>query len=668
MTDEVSIKLDIISAYMGSSLTEEQKEFASDFTHDTISFSNPGTGKTHTLIAGLILAQEYYNVLGKSINCMSFTKNATSEMAGRYNLVCKKCTVPPTVTFNTFHSLSYKILKEAYPLMRVAKFSNVKEDVEDMTRYLNDEGVDVDTEDKMYIRKVVKAVNDLNSSLTFHPDNVQTKYAFVELGISVDAFQNIRKRWFLRGITTNTIMEGDIPLYCLYALMRKPDIVSKWKGKYKIMVVDEFQDLSLLHLRILSYITETLIAIGDMKQQIYAFNGACPQIVREYTKLHPNARVCNLTKSFRCGQAISDFATAVIKPNEPNIVPFIGHDRGSSVDVVRRKDLVWKDIVSNIESDMKDKKSSRDTMFLYRNNASAIPIIDELYKRGIPFRCSKYATIMSLPMFDTLSKLCNAAWQPNDIEIAKAAFEVFPEFRNMMYGTEPEPVTAMRSSGKSIFDIKYKYTDNSSYAILNAMLSARKAIEENKSAGVVYMKLMEVYDKYLYKLEWWKLDNTKDFYFNLVAPICNSKSYPLMYNEEMAKLQRNVQCIQANMGIRCYTMHSAKGLEADIVYILDCDEGMFPNSKIMEKKLKANCDLDVAIDIRSERNLLYVAITRAKDNVIISYSGEQPTKLITNPNDEAYCQYDNVYVQNDVDYDDAAEFFKLFNLEGCVND
>ena len=667
MTDEVSIKLDIISAYMGSSLTDEQKEFASDFTHDTISFSNPGTGKTHTLIAGLILAQEYYKVLGKSINCMSFTKNATSEMAGRYNLVCKKCSVSPTVKFNTFHSLSYKILKEAYPLMKITKFSNVKEDVEDMTRYLRDEGVDVNEEDKMYIRKVVKAVNDLNSSLTFHPDNVQTKYSFVELGIDIDVFQNIRKRWFLRGITANTIMEGDIPLYCLYALMRKPDIVNRWKGKYKIMVVDEFQDLSLLHLRILSYITETLIAIGDMKQQIYAFNGACPQIVREYTKLHPTARVCNLTKSFRCGQAISDFATAIIKPNEPDIIPFTGHDRGSSVDIVRRKDLVWKDIVSNIESDMKDKKSSRDTMFLYRNNASAIPIIDELYKRDIPFRCSKYATIMSLPMFDTLSKLCNAAWQPHDLEIAKEAFKVFPEFRNVMYGTEPEPVTAMRSSGKNIFDVKYKYSDNSSYAILNAMLSARKAIEENKSAGVVYMKLMEVYDKYLYKLEWWKLDNTKEFYFNLVAPICNSKPYPLMYNEEMAKLQRNVQCINANMGVRCYTMHSAKGLEADVVYILDCDEGMFPNSKIMEKKLKANCELDIAIDIRSERNLLYVAITRAKDNVIISYSGEQPSKLITNPDDETYCQYDEVYAQNDVDYDDATEFFKLFNLEGCVN-
>jgi superfamily I DNA/RNA helicase len=136
-----------------------------------------------------------------------------------------------------------------------------------------------------------------------------------------------------------------------------------------------------------------------------------------------------------------------------------------------------------------------------------------------------------------------------------------------------------------------------------------------------------------------------------------------MYNEELDKEQRNRKCIQANMGIRCYTMHSAKGLEADDVYILDCDEGVFPNAKIMQNKVNAGCELDVATDIRSERNLLYVAVTRAKDNVTISYSGAEPTKLITEPMCETYHKYDSVYENAQHDYDDAAEFFKLFRIE-----
>lgn len=670
MTNEEKIKLEILSAYIGSPLTDEQKEFASNFTRDTISFSDPGTGKTHTLIAGLLMAQTYHGVPGKLINCMSFTNAAVSEMAGRYEKLCKKCSVVPSVVFNTFHSLSNRIMKEAYPCMKIIAYNNLKQDIEDLTIYLREAGIDVGEEDTKYVRKILRAINDLNSSLTFHPDNVARKYSFVELGMDIEVFQQLRKTWFLRGIVINQIVQGDIPLYCLYALMNKPEIIEKWKGKYKIMVVDEFQDLSLLHLQILSYIAETLIVIGDMKQQIYAFNGACPQIVREYLKLHPNAVTCNLTKSFRCGQEIAKFATELIKPNDSSLECFTGHSRGSSVEIMNRRDMDWKSIISNIESDQKThgKANARDVMFLYRNNASVLPIIEELYRKGIPYRCSKYVQIMQMPMFESLSKLCNAAWQPKDFNLVNEALKLFPEFSDVSFGGDVAPVQAMRASGKDIFSINYKYREASSSEILSAMKLASDAIKANKSAGIVYMKVMEVYKKYIFKREWWKLDNTEEYYLNLVAPICNNKTYPIMFNEEIDKTQRNQNCIQAGMGIRCYTMHSAKGLEADDVYILDCDEGIFPNAKIMQNKVNSGCEYDVATDIRSERNLLYVAVTRAKDKVVITYSGAEPAKILTDPSNSEYTKYDKVYASDDRDFDDAEEFFKLFRIGAYKND
>ena len=662
MTQEQANQLDVIASYIGSPLTDEQKEFASDFTRDTISFSDPGTGKTHTLVAGLLMAQKYHKVEGRQIDCMSFTKAATSEMAGRYEKLCKKCSIAPTVVFNTFHSLSNRIMKEAYPNMKIIANSNVKQDVEDMTHYLSEVGIE--TEDTRFVRKVLAAVNTLNSALIFHPDNVELNYSFVELGMELETFQMLRKKWFMRGIILNTIVQGDIPLYCLYALMKKQHIIDNWKGKYKIMIVDEFQDLSLLHLHILSYITDRLVVIGDMKQQIYAFNGACPQIVEEYLRLHPTAVECNLTRSFRCGQEIADFASKIIEPNNPPANDFKGHNRGSNVQIMHRRDLNWKEIAETIEADQKvhGYGGARNIMFLYRNNASAIPIIDELYKRGIPYRCSKYQPIMSVPMFESLSKLVNAAWQPRDTRMASDAFKLFPEFKNTPWGMEPFPVQAMIKSGKSIFEVPYKYREKSSQIILQAMSVAAQAIADGKSAGAVYMKVMEVYKKFILPNEWWKLDNTEEFYFNLVAPICNNKTYPIMYNEELDKISRNQDCINAGMGIRCYTMHSAKGLEADDVYILDCDEGIFPNAKILKNKEKAGCLYDIAKDIRSERNLLYVAITRAKYNVYITYSGAQPALLLTDPMSSEYHRFDKVYEETKKDYDDAAEFFKLFNL------
>lgn len=671
MTPEENNKLDIISAYMGSQLTDEQKEFASDFTKDTISFSDPGTGKTHTLITGLIMAQRFHNIPGNKINCMSFTRAATAEMAGRYEALCQKLSVSPTVKFNTFHALSRSILKDAYQGgMHINEGSDImRQDVEALTGYMRAMGIEVGDDDFRYVRRVLSAINSLNSSLVFHPANVSSRYEFIELKLSIEQFQELRTSMFVRGLVSSSINVGDIPLYCLYALMKRKEVMGAWKGKYEIMVVDEFQDLSLLHLQILSYIAKTLVVIGDMKQQIYEFNGACPRIVAEYKRMRPDARICNLTQSFRCGQEVADFATEIIRPNDEQIKAFTGHNRGSSVSIVRRSELNWKEIIGNMAAEKRlgGYGGMTNTMFLYRNNASAIPIIEELYKNKIPFRCSKFAKIMDIPIFSTLSKLCNAAWQPNNEDMVSQALRLFPEFRNTMYGQAPAPVSAMKASGKSIFELSFRYQEQSSIDILTAMAAAAKAIQEKKSAGVVYMKLMEIYDKYLYKLEWWKIDNDKEFYFNLIAPICNSKAYPLMYNEEMEKESQNKASMQAKFGVRCYTMHSAKGLEADEVYILDCDEGTFPNRKIMEKKLEAGCYEDVAITIRSERNLLYVAVTRARKNVTISYSGGEVSQLISDPRSEKYCQWDKYYDKDSIEFDDADEFFKMFKIGEYAN-
>lgn len=311
---------------------------------------------------------------------------------------------------------------------------------------------------------------------------------------------------------------------------------------------------------------------------------------------------------------------------------------------------------------MNGYEGMRDTMFLYRNNASAIPVIEELYKNKIPYRCPKFSRVMDIPLFSTLSLLADAAWQPNDIVMCEKALKVFPEFRSLPYGQRPGPVLAMQASGKDIFTVNYKYREQSSYDILGAMVAVHKDISEGKNSGIVYMKFMQVYDKYLHKLEWWKLDREKEFYFGLVAPICNTKPYPLMRAEEIDKASENEKAMKAGVGIRCYTMHSAKGLEADDVYILDCDEGIIPNDKVLQKKKDVGCLYDIAVDVRSERNLLYVAITRAKDSVVISYSGAKPADLISDPNCERYAQFDEYYQDSITEYNDAEEFFKLFKV------
>ena len=663
LTYEDRQRLGIISAYMGADLTEEQMEFASDFRNNIISFSDPGTGKTHTLTAGIAMLQKYYDVPGSSIVCMSFTNAATYEIKSRYDKLCARMSLPNSAVFNTFHSLSRQIMNDAFPLIRVVQDVPIESAIEDMKRYLLECGIDI--KDKQFIRKVIKVVQTLNSALMFHPDEIERQYSFQSLCLSIEQFQEIRKKWFMRSILSSEVVQGDLPLYCLYALLTKKDLIPKWKGRFKIMIVDEFQDLSLLHLHILGIISTTLIVIGDMKQQIYAFNGACPQIVDEYLKIHPDAKICNLTNSFRCKQNIADFASKLIEPNNLMTKPFTGVSEGGSVSIMPRRELDWEAIANNIKSSVltKDITSTKQTMFIYRNNASAIPIIEELYQLGIPFRSSKFARIMDIPIFKEICTLANAAWKPTDEGFVTAALRLFPEFSGLDWSQPIPPVTVIKHTGKSLFDIKYKWKEQSSIDLLIAMQVARKKILEKKSAGIVINNLLDVYERYILKGQWFRLDNPKEYYFNLVGPICNNKEYPVMFEEENDKMNKNIEAIKTRIGVRCYTMHSAKGLEADDVYILDCDEGIFPNAKVLKDKTTNGCLYDAACDIRAERNLLYVAVTRAKENVYITYSGTEPSRLVAHPDNNQYLQYDAVYKEDQVDFDNVEEFCKLFNIQ-----
>lgn len=652
--NEALFELKLIENKIGKPLTDEQREFAVDFTKNTLTFANPGTGKTHTLTSGIVLAQKYHKVDPAKIYCMSFTNAATNEIESRYRRLAKKCSVSYGVTFSTFHAFARRLLVSIYPGYEVIKNYNMEEAITDMSQYIQQELPEYSF-DKKKVWNIIRAINSLNSAFIFDPINLSTRFEFVNLNMPVDAFQRLRKRWFDRGYINEQITEGDIPLYCLYALIKKPEVADAWKGRYEIMIVDEFQDISLLHLEILRRVAKTLIVVGDMKQQIYVYNGACPEIVDAYLKARPDARKCILTQSFRCNQAIADLATRVIAPNLNTDMPFLGRVGAKADDdcikFVDRHNLDWSKVFEDTTNE-----TLNSIMVLYRNNASTIPVIDELYTKGIPFRCPKFMTVMEIPVLSTLCDLVNAAWKPDDESLAKEALSHFPEFRFQKYNIG-EYLGIMRRSKKPIFDLDRVVEQESSRDILRAMREVNSRIAAKKSAGNVIVTLKTVYDRYIKQYEYFPNEDT--YYYNMVAAICNNRTYPEMHQREIDKSNRALECMKADMGIRCYTMHSSKGLEAEHVYLLDVNEGIFPNVTVLDKKVKYGCEYDASLDVRSERNLLYVAITRAKDTVTISYSDKALCSLVANPESNTYRVYDSIYQDQHKLYDDLTIFESL---------
>ena len=342
---------------LGKDYTDEQQDLYSDFTVPTISFSLPGTGKTQTAVAGLLTAELHHKIPGNKIVALSFTKLATVELMNRHADACEKMRIHQNVRFSTLHKLCSEILHTYYSRLGFSKLDNsgqltYKENVDYFLNEARDCGIRLST---YKVRKLVGAVANLNSGLVFDRRHVESRYVFKSTGLSYEDFTTLRKNQYYLNKAMEVVQVGDITLYALEILENNPDIVAELRSKNKIMLIDEFQDLSLIQLRLAYLMCENLVVIGDINQQIYAFNGACQEIVAEYFKMYPNARKVNLTKSFRCGDEIAAFATSLIIANNPAAAEFKGNGKKSTVTITDSLD--YKKIIEKVSIDFVENRN-----------------------------------------------------------------------------------------------------------------------------------------------------------------------------------------------------------------------------------------------------------------------------------------------------------------------
>ena len=153
------------------------------------------------------------------------------------------------------------------------------------------------------------------------------------------------------------------------------------------------------------------------------------------------------------------------------------------------------------------------------------------------------------------------------------------------------------------------------------------------------------------------LEMPSTYYLNMARSVVQNKTYYAFIQDEMAKLQVIQDCNARRHGVRCYTFHASKGLEADDVYILDADAGVVPNMHKLDVMEKAGCVMEKAREIRNERSLLFVAATRAKETLTITYTGTK-TSMLTPMNE--FEQYDKLYTHFQANYPDVEAFEQFY--------
>jgi len=211
-------------------------------------------------------------------------------------------------------------------------------------------------------------------------------------------------------------------------------------------------------------------------------------------------------------------------------------------------------------------------------------------------------------------------------------------------------------TGCSIFEANYQFKN---IPVASKAMATLAEVSEMLHKGA---KVKELFNSLwrLYEEMWlndfsWRLENKPTYYIESVKSLTD-KPYNQFISDELKKVQVIQESERYGRGIRCYTMHASKGLEADIVYILDADEGIIPNTSKLERMCKKQCDMDAARAIREERSLCYVACTRARSELHIVANGEPaPILLGKNP----YEQFDKLYTYYKSTGDDIKAFSKF---------
>lgn len=657
-------KLTLISARRGRAPTPEQEEFILDISNDVLSNSVPGSGKTSAAVDMLLIHVLCGVVPEDKITALSFTTAATGELKYRYIEAAEMMGKSRhRIDFSTIHAMCSDIMRTHYAKLGLRNYTKPTPlKYSEMTKLIISLGEEMNISvTKENVRQVKRAIDDLNGALIFDPRHIATRQSFVECKLTVSELTALRKELYYFDQQAGTVQQQDLLLYTLELLLKYPEIQEEQRAKRQLVLCDEFQDLTLLQIKLLDLISVRLVVIGDVDQQIYGWAGASPKIVEDFARVRPNYVEHHLTHSFRCGQEIVEAAKRVIRFNNPEIDYFKGLDgRESRVEISIHLDL--EKISTGLKEDLiaNDNRLSRSTLFLYRTNFSVIPLYEELFKRGIPARSDKFVKAYDIDIVKELVQLIKIAKEPKKYENFYILRKLIPEFASYDSLYDMPIVQIVQQNGVSLLELDYIYQDPYAGSKTIEMLSiVRGMLLRGDTVLDIFEYIWPIYDELYYEDNFYRYAMDAEYYIGLVKPVIAHKTFDQFINEEDEKEAEVFKWNKLRMGVRCYTMHSSKGLEADDVYILDAEEGSMPNEKRLARTVKLGCTLDAAVTVRNERSLLYVAITRAKYNVYIGYK-VQLAGMLTGTNQ--YGELDRAYKIMSHDYKDV-ECFKELILE-----
>ena len=571
--------------------------------------AGPGSGKTTVIVNRILNLIGRHKVDPSKILVITYTKAAAEEMKHRFSNLIKDCGFRANVSFGTFHSVFYKVLRKRYnyDLNTILSEQEKHFALKNIMKTLEI----LNHEESELLKSLVNDISNFKSKVnnnTFQPTSMNKN----DFNRVFNCYENYKQ-------DCHKIDFDDMLAKCYDLLLRESNILQELQRQYQYILIDEFQDINDIQFAVVKLLAQplnNLFVVGDDDQSIYSFRGAKPKFILDFAKEFDNVKKVIISNNYRSQEKIISAANLLIDKNTSRIAKKIEATRPPMEDIQlihpENRAEENRHILELINQYVSAGYSYSDIAVVYRTNLLANSVISNLLENQIPFQCRDHINNIYEHWIveDILNYLKAATNNDNYIAlkgiinkptryISKRLVEnidTSPEgfFAKLMMSGELKPYQLKRV-------VQFKQDLDK--------ISTRRAYD-----AIVYIRKDIGYDKYIEEYCIEKQLSSSDYF-----EILDEFQELALRNEDIQEFIESINSFKAKMKkhkatkntdneLQLITMHSAKGLEFKIVIVIGAIEGLVPHYK--------SDTSDEALE--EERRLFYVAVTRAKEKLVIS--------------------------------------------------
>ena len=581
-----------------------------------------GSGKTRVLTMRIVHLIEDEDVRPYKILAITFTNKAANEMKERLSKMLEEGNEPRWIS--TIHSLCVRILREDISVLGYPKSFTI---------------MDADDQ-KSVVKEAIKQLNLQDSKLTpgevvGYISNNKTAQISVEAAKKMagkftddtdkakiyEYYMNRQKAMF--ALDFDDLILKTVTLFSQY-----PSIVEKWQRRFEYVLVDEFQDIDNLQYKLIRFLTgknTSLYVVGDPDQTIYTWRGANVDIIMHFEKDFPNVKTIMLNENYRSTEAILSVSNSVIQNNQNRLKKELFTSKKNEDKVIHfgaeseEYEDAW--IAGEIQRLHNDGKKYSDIAILYRSNYLSRGLEKSMIDLRIPYII--YGGIRFYERMEVKDALCYLRMVVTNDDLALQRILNRPK-RGIGGKTMDNIVDEARSNNTTMYEVLKKneiFSGKAKKTIEEfvSMVERWKQIEQNNEMPLdkLLEKIVEESGiKAMCEADEEKKDerllNLKALQEDLQSFTNNNPDLHLDEYLQNIALYTDRENGQITECVQLMTVHAAKGLEFDTVFVTDLNEGIFPNARSVD---------DSRHGMEEERRLAYVAFTRAMNHLYVCEAG-----------------------------------------------